>query len=168
MANWASSSLTDAVPGQTDLMSVTLRRDYRLAVPAEVRRAVAWLKEAPKRDVVFELNEPGRVRVLDAEVALPRILEAMQADPADSDDLRLIYSRGKFIRDRLDLSDPVVPHLGILADVQQEAGTGVFVRAHGGQVDIWSDAYRSAEIARARTRQESVMAALRGEELTGH
>jgi hypothetical protein len=143
-------------------MSVSLKRDYRLAVPADVRRAVDWLKDAPKREVVFELNEAGRVRVLDAETALPRILEAAEASPEDRDDLRLIYSRGNFIRDRLDLSDPVVPHLGILAEVGQEAGATVFVRAHGGAVEIWSDAFRAAQVASARGRQEGLMDALKG------
>ncbi len=145
-------------------MSVSLKRDYRLAVPADVRRAVDWLKDAPKREVVFELNEAGRVRVLEAETALPRILEAAEASPEDRDDLRLIYSRGNFIRDRLDLSDPVVPHLGILADVGQEAGVTVFVRAHEGAVEIWSDAFRAAQLARAIGRQESLMETLRREE----
>jgi len=142
-------------------MSVSLKRDYRLAVPADVRRAVDWLKDAPKREVVFELNEAGRVRVLDAETALPRILEAAEASPEDRDDLRLIYSRGNFIRDRLDLSDPVVPHLGILADVGEEAGATAFVRAYAGVVEIWSDAFRASQLARARERQESLMQALK-------
>jgi hypothetical protein len=164
MPNWSRSSIFDARPGSTDLMSVSLKRDYRLAVPADVRRAVDWLKDAPKREVVFELNEAGRVRVLEAETALPRILEAAEASPEDRDDLRLIYSRGNFIRDRLDLSDPVVPHLGILADVGQEAGVTVFVRAHEGAVEIWSDAFRAAQLARAIGRQESLMETLRREE----
>jgi hypothetical protein len=164
MPNWSRSSIFDASPGSTDLMSVSLKRDYRLAVPADVRRAVDWLKDAPKREVVFELNEAGRVRVLEAETALPRILEAAEASPEDRDDLRLIYSRGNFIRDRLDLSDPVVPHLGILADVGQEAGVTVFVRAHEGAVEIWSDAFRAAQLARAIGRQESLMETLRREE----
>jgi hypothetical protein len=161
MPNWSRSSIFDAVPGSTDLMSVSLKRDYRLAVPVDVRRAVDWLKDAPKREVVFELNEAGRVRVLEAGTALPRILEAAEASPEDGEDLRLIYSRGSFIRDRLDLSDPVVPHLGILAEVGQEAGATVFVRAYGGAVEIWSDAFRTAQVARAIGRQESVMEALR-------
>lgn len=162
MPNWSRSSLFDASAGSTDLLSVTLRRDYRLAVPAEVRRAVDWLKDAPKREVVFELNEAGRVRVLDAETALPRILEAAETSPEDREDLRLIYSRGNFIRDRLDLSDPVVPHLGILADVGTEAGATVFVRAYAGAVEIWSDAFRAAQVASARIRQEGVIEALTG------
>lgn len=162
MPNWSRSSIFDAGPGSTDLMSVSLKRDYRLAVPADVRRAVDWLKDAPKREVVFELNEAGRVRVLDAETALPRILEAAEASPEDKNDLRLIYSRGNFIRDRLDLSDPVVPHLGILAEVGKEAGATVFVRAYGGAVEIWSDAFRAAQVASARGRQEGLMDALKG------
>jgi hypothetical protein len=143
-------------------MSVSLKRDYRLAVPADVRRAVDWLKDAPKREVVFELNEAGRVRVLEAETALPRILEAAEASPEDREDLRLIYSRGNFIRDRLDLSDPVVPHLGILAEVDQEAGATVFVRAYAGAVEIWSDAFRAAQVASARGRQEGLKDELKG------
>jgi hypothetical protein len=161
MPNWSRSSLFDASAGSTDLLSVTLRRDYRLAVPADVRRAVDWMKDAPKREVLFELNEAGRVRVLEAETTLPRVLEAAEASPEDREDLRLIFSRGNFIRDRLDLSDPVVPHLGILAEVSQEAGATVFVRAYGGAVEIWSDAFRTARVARAIGRQESVMEALR-------
>ena len=161
MPNWSRSSIFDAGPGSADLMSVSLKRDYRLAVPADVRRAVDWLKDAPKREVVFELNEAGRVRVLEAETTLPRILEAAEASPEDREDLRLIYSRGNFIRDRLDLSDPVVPHLGILADVGEEAGATVFVRAYAGVVEIWSDAFRASQLARARERQESLMEALK-------
>ncbi len=164
MANWAKSSILDTSPGSTDLMSVTLKRDYRLAVPAEVRRAVSWLKETPaKLDVLFELNEVGRVRVLDLAAALPRLQEAMAASPEDMEDLRLIYSRGSFIRDRLDLSDPVVPHLGVLAEVGHEAGATVFVRAYAGDIEIWSDAFRAAQVARARDRQESLIASLRTE-----
>ena len=161
MPNWSRSSLFDASAGSTDLMSVSLKRDYRLAVPADMRRAVDWLKDAPKREVVFELNEAGRVRVLEAETTLPRILEAAEASPEDREDLRLIYSRGNFIRDRLDLSDPVVPHLGILVEVSQEAGATVFVRAYAGVVEIWSDAFRASQLARARERQESLMEALK-------
>lgn len=164
MANWAKSSILDTSPGSTDLMSVTLKRDYRLAVPAEVRRAIGWLKETPaKLDVVFELNEAGRVRVLDLAAALPRLHEAMAASPEDMEDLRLIYSRGSFIRDRLDLSDPVVPHLGVLAEVSQEAGATVFVRAYAGDIEIWSDAFRGAQVERARGRQDSLIASLRTE-----
>lgn len=164
MANWAKSSILDTSPRSTDLISVSLKRDYRLAVPAEVRRAVGWLKEAPaKLDVLFELNEAGRVRVLDLETTLPRIQEAMAASDEDRDDLRLIYSRGSFIRDRLDLSDPVVPHLGMLAEVRQEAGATVFVRASDGDIEIWSDAFRAAQVARAIGRQESLIASLRTE-----
>jgi len=163
MANWSRSSLLESSHGSTDLISVSLKRDYRLAVPADVRRAVAWLKEAPaKLEVVFELNEAGRTRVLESGPALPRILEAMAASPEDMEDLRLIYSRGSFIRDRLDLSDPVVPHLGVLADVGQEAGAAVFVRAYGGDIEIWSDAFRSAQVARALGRQEGLMVSLKG------
>jgi hypothetical protein len=161
MPNWSRSSLFDASAGSTDLMSVSLKRDYRLAVPADVRRAVDWLKDAPKREVVFELNEAGRVRVLEAETTLPRILKAAEASPEDREDLRLIYSRGNFIRDRLDLSDPVVPHLGILVEVSQEEGATVFVRAYAGVVEIWSDAFRASQLARARERQESLMEALK-------
>lgn len=161
MANWAKSSILDSSPGSTDLMSVSLKRDYRLAVPADVRRAVGWLKEAPaKLEVVFELNEAGRVRVLDLAAALPRIEAAMAASPEDMEDLRLIYSRGSFIRDRLDLSDPVVPHLGVLTEVDQEAGAAVFVRAYAGDIEIWSDTYRSAQVARARGRQKGLMDSL--------
>ena len=164
MANWAKSSILDSSPGSTDLMSVTLKRDYRLAVPAEVRRAIGWLKETPaKLDVLFELNEAGRVRVLDLAAALPRLQEAMAASPEDMEDLRLIYSRGSFIRDRLDLSDPVVPHLGVLAEVGQEAGATVFVRAYAGDIEIWSDAFRGAQVERARGRQDSLIASLRTE-----
>lgn len=161
MPNWSRSSLFGADADSTDLISVTLKRDYRLAVPADVRRAVGWLKDAPKKEVVFELNEAGRVRVLEAETALPRILEAADASPEDKEDLRLIYSRGNFIRDRLDLSDPVVPHLGVLADVNAEAGATVFVRAHAGAVEIWSDAFRAVQVARARGRQEGLIDALK-------
>lgn len=163
MANWAKSSLPDSRPDTTDLMSVPLKRDYRLAVPADVRRAVVWLKEGPaKLDVLFELNEPGRVRVLELETALPRILEAMAASEEDRDDLRLIYSRGSFIRDRLDLSDPVAPHLGVLAEVSQETGATVFVRAYAGDIEIWSDAFRSAQVAQAIGRQQGVMDSFKG------
>lgn len=163
MANWAKSSILDTAPGSTDLISVALKRDYRLAVPADVRRAVNWLKEAPARlEVVFELNEAGRVRVLDLAAVLPRIAQAMAASPEDMQDLRLIYSRGSFIRDRLDLSDPVVPHLGVLAEVGQEAGATVFVRADAGNIEIWSDAFRGAQVARARGRQAGLMDALKG------
>ena len=162
MANWAKSSILDTSPGSTDLMSVTLKRDYRLAVPAEVRRAIGWLKETPaKLDVLFELNEAGRVRVLDLAAALPRLQEAMAASPEDMEDLRLIYSRGSFIRDRLDLSDPVVPHLGVLTEVSQEAGATVFVRAYAGDIEIWSDAFRAAQVARAIGRQQGVIDTLR-------
>lgn len=143
-------------------MSVSLKRDYRLAVPADVRRAVDWLKEAPaKIEVLFELNEAGRVRVLESGAALPRILDTVAASPEDLDDLRLIYSRGSFIRDRLDLSDPVVPHLGVLAEVSQEAGTTVFVRAYAGDIEIWSDAFRAAQVARAIARQQDFMSSLK-------
>ena len=162
MPNWSRSSIFDAGPGSTDPLSVSLKRDYRLAVPADVRRAVDWLKDAPKREVLFELNEAGRVRVLEAGTALPRIMETAEASPEDGEDLRLIYSRGSFIRDRLDLSDPVVPHLGILAEVSQEAGATVFVRAFAGAVEIWSDVFRAAQVARARGRQEGLMDALKG------
>ena len=162
MANWAKSSILDSSPGSTDLMSVSLKRDYRLAVPADVRRAVGWLKEAPaKLEVLFELNEAGRVRVLELETTLPRLQEVMAASPEDMEDLRLIYSRGSFIRDRLDLSDPVVPHLGILAEVSQEAGASVFVRAADGDIEIWSDAFRGAQVARAIGRQQGVMGSLK-------
>jgi hypothetical protein len=162
MANWAKSSILDSSPGSTDLMSVSLKRDYRLAVPADVRRAVGWLKEAPaKLEVLFELNEAGRVRVLELETTLPRLQEAMAASPEDMEDLRLIYSRGSFIRDRLDLSDPVVPHLGVLAEVSQEAGASVFVRAADGDIEIWSDAFRGAQVARAIGRQQGVMGSLK-------
>jgi hypothetical protein len=162
MANWARSSILDSSQGSTDLMSVSLKRDYRLAVPADVRRAVGWLKEAPaKLEVLFELNEAGRVRVLDLAAALPRLQEAMAASPEDMEDLRLIYSRGSFIRDRLDLSDPVVPHLGVLAEVSQEAGATVFVRAADGDIEIWSDAFRGAQVARAIGRQQGVMGSLK-------
>lgn len=162
MANWAKSSILDSSPGSTDLMCVSLKRDYRLAVPADVRRAVGWLKEAPARlDVLFELNEAGRVRVLDLAAALPRLQEAMAASPEDMEDLRLIYSRGSFIRDRLDLTDPVVPHLGVLAEASQEAGASVFVRAADGDIEIWSDAFRGAQVARAIGRQQGVMGSLK-------
>jgi hypothetical protein len=162
MANWAKSSILDSSPGSTDLMSVSLKRDYRLAVPADVRRAVGWLKEAPaKLEVLFELNEAGRVRVLELETTLPRLQEVMAASPEDMEDLRLIYSRGSFIRDRLDLSDPVVPHLGVLAEVSQEAGASVFVRAADGDIEIWSDAFRGAQVARAIGRQQGVMGSLK-------
>ncbi|MDP1556111.1 MAG: hypothetical protein Q8L84_11705 [Hyphomonas sp.] len=162
MANWSKSSILESSPDSTDLMSVSLKRDYRLAVPADVRRAVDWLKEGPaKKDVLFELNEAGRIRVLDLDTALPHVREAMEASAEDMDDLRLIYSRGSFIRDRLDLSDPVVPHLGLLAEIGLEAGATVFVRAHAGDIEIWSDAFRAAQVARARGRQESLMEALR-------
>lgn len=162
MANWAKSSILDSSPGSTDLMCVSLKRDYRLAVPADVRRAVGWLKEAPaKLDVLFELNEAGRVRVLDLAAALPRLQEAMAASPEDMEDLRLIYSRGSFIRDRLDLTDPVVPHLGVLAEASQEAGASVFVRAADGDIEIWSDAFRGAQVARAIGRQQGVMGSLK-------
>lgn len=162
MANWAKSSILDSSPGSTDLMCVSLKRDYRLSVPADVRRAVSWLKETPaKLDVLFELNEAGRVRVLDLAAALPRLQEAMAASPEDMEDLRLIYSRGSFIRDRLDLSDPVVPHLGVLAEVSQEAGASVFVRAADGDIEIWSDAFRGAQVARAIGRQKGVMGSLK-------
>jgi hypothetical protein len=162
MANWSKSSILDSSPDSTDLMSVPLKRDYRLAVPAEVRRAVVWLKAAPaKVDVLFELNEAGRVRVLALDTALPRILEAMAASAEDLDDLRLIYSRGSFIRDRLDLSDPVVPHLGVLAEVSQEAGATVFVRGYAGDIEIWSDAFRAAQITRAIARQAGFMSSLK-------
>ena len=162
MANWAKSSILDSSPGSTDLMCVSLKRDYRLAVPADVRRAVSWLKEAPARlEVLFELNEAGRVRVLDLAAALPRLQEAMAASPEDMEDLRLIYSRGSFIRDRLDLSDPVVPHLGVLAEVSQEAGAALFVCAADGDIDIWSDAFRGAQVARAIGRQQGVMGSLK-------
>jgi hypothetical protein len=162
MANWAKSSILDSSPGSTDLMCVSLKRDYRLAVPADVRRAVSWLKEAPARlEVLFELNEAGRVRVLDLAAALPRLQEAMAASPEDMEDLRLIYSRGSFIRDRLDLTDPVVPHLGVLEQVSQEAGASVFVRAADGDIEIWSDAFRGAQVARAIGRQQGVMGSLK-------
>ena len=162
MANWAKSSILDSSPGSTDLMCVSLKRDYRLAVPADVRRAVSWLKEAPARlEVLFELNEAGRVRVLDLAAALPRLQEAMAASPEDMEDLRLIYSRGSFIRDRLDLTDPVVPHLGVLELVSQEAGASVFVRAADGDIEIWSDAFRGAQVARAIGRQQGVMGSLK-------
>jgi hypothetical protein len=162
MANWAKSSILDSSPGSTDLMCVSLKRDYRLAVPADVRRAVSWLKEAPARlEVLFELNEAGRVRVLDLAAALPRLQEAMAASPEDMEDLRLIYSRGSFIRDRLDLSDPVVPHLGVLAEVSQEAGAALFVCAADGDIEIWSDAFRGAQVARAIGRQQGVMGSLK-------
>lgn len=162
MANWAKSSILDSSPGSTDLMCVSLKRDYRLAVPADVRRAVSWLKEAPARlEVLFELNEAGRVRVLELETTLPRLQEAMAASPEDMEDLRLIYSRGSFIRDRLDLTDPVVPHLGVLAEVSQEAGASVFVRAADGDIEIWSDAFRCAQVARAIGRQQGVIGSLK-------
>ena len=162
MANWAKSSILDSSPGSTDLMCVSLKRDYRLAVPADVRRAVGWLKEAPARlEVLFELNEAGRVRVLELETTLTRLQAAMAASPEDMEDLRLIYSRGSFIRDRLDLSDPVVPHLGVLAEVSQEAGATVFVRAYAGDIEIWSDAFRGAQVARAIGRQQGVIDTLR-------
>ena len=162
MANWAKSSILDSSPGSTDLMCVSLKRDYRLAVPADVRRAVSLLKEAPARlEVLFELNEAGRVRVLDLAAALPRLQEAMAASPEDMEDLRLIYSRGSFILDRLDLTDPVVPHLGVLEQVSQEAGASVFVRAADGDIEIWSDAFRGAQVARAIGRQQGVMGSLK-------
>ena len=162
MANWAKSSILDSSPGSTDLMCVSLKRDYRLAVPADVRRAVGWLKEATARlEVLFELNEAGRVRVLELATTLPRLQEAMAASPEDMEDLRLIYSRGSFIRDRLDLTDPVVPHLGVLEQVSQEAGASVFVRAADGDIEIWSDAFSGAQVARAIGRQQGVMGSLK-------
>jgi hypothetical protein len=85
----------------------------------------------------------------------------MAASTEDMEDLRLIYSRGSFIRDRLDLSDPVVPHLGVLAEVSQEAGATVFVRAADGDIEIWSDAFRGAQVARAIGRQQGVMGSLK-------
>ena len=59
------------------------------------------------------------------------------------------------------VSDPVVPHLGVLAEVGQEAGATVFVRAYAGDIEIWSDAFRAAQVARAAERQKGLMDTLR-------
>jgi hypothetical protein len=55
----------------------------------------------------------------------------------------------------------VVPHLGVLAEVSQEAGATVFVRAYAGDIEIWSDAFRGAQVARAIGRQQGVIDTLR-------
>jgi hypothetical protein len=162
MANQSKSSIFEPAPGVTDPVPVPLRRDYRLAVPAEVRRAVAWLAQGAKsQEVVFELSEPGRVRVIEAALALPRIREAANASPEDAEDLRLIYSTGAFIRDRLDLSDLVPPHLGILRELGQDDAAALFVRAFGGDIEIWSPEFWAAEVARAAKRQSGLMESLK-------
>jgi hypothetical protein len=78
-----------------------------------------------------------------------------------AEDLRLIYSRGSFIRDRLDLSDPVVPHLGILHEIGREEMVVMFVRAYAGDIEIWSKGFHDEQLALAQERQRDVIESLR-------
>jgi hypothetical protein len=162
MPNWSRSSLFKPGPGDTGPVPVYLKRDYRLPLPVEVRRAVEWLaKGSEKQDVLFELAEPGRVRVIEEAAALPPLQAAMAESAQAAEDLRLIYSRGSFIRDRLDLSDPVVPHLGVTHEIGREETLVLFVRACAGDIEIWSKAFHDEQLALAQERQRDVMESLR-------
>jgi hypothetical protein len=162
MPNWSRSSLFEPVPGDTGPVPVYLKRDYRLPLPVEVRRAVEWLATgSEKQEVLFELADPGRVRVIEAGAALPLLQAAMAESARTAEDLRLIYSRGSFIRDRLDLSDPVVPHLGILHEIGREEMVVMFVRAYAGDIEIWSKGFHDEQLALAQERQRDVIESLR-------
>lgn len=162
MPNWSRSSLFEPGPGDTGPVPVYLKRDYRLPLPVELRRAVEWLATgSEKQDVLFELAEPGRVRVIEAAAALPPLQAAMAENVQTAEDLRLIYSRGSFIRDRLDLSDPTVPHLGIRHEIGRDETIVVFVRAFAGDIEIWSKAFHDEQLALAQERQRDMVESLR-------
>ena len=156
MANWPKSSTFEAREGLSDPVPVVLTHDRRITLPADVRRALDWLRTDTKsQEILFELCEPGRVVAVDAVAHMSRLEEVAQAEPDEEGDLRLIFSRGTFIRDRLNVSDRVGPHL--LGGPVPETGIEAWICARRSKIEIWSAGHFAQRLSNARIRQAGLL-----------
>ena len=156
MANWPKSSIFEPREGFADPAPVVLTQDRRITLPSDVRRALPWLRTDTKsQEIVFELCEPGRVVAADAETLLPHLLEIAGAEPEEEDDLRLVFSRGTFIRDRLNVSDRIGPHLA--GAIIPESGVNAWVCARRSKIEIWSFEHYAQRLSSARGRQAPII-----------
>lgn len=160
MANIRKSDPLPSTSGRAAPIRTTLMESDRVTVPANIRDSVDWLdKKFPTLDVLYELNEPGRACVLrSTEEVMSALNAAAGESTTDADDLSLIYSRGKFVKDRLDLSAAVLAHLGFGPDAGKEE---VFVLVRSGVIEIWSAAFWRLQVTEATRRQRNVKEALR-------
>lgn len=145
MANWPTGSFGPPREGVTALFSCTLNGERRLSVPVEVREAVSWLsKGTAKQDVLFLLAEPGRVIVLEADAHMADLLAGMEESETEAERVRLLYSRGSFVRDRLIVTDRVAPHL--VGHPVGPEDIKLHIRAYEGNIEIWSQTYWTARV----------------------
>lgn len=150
MGRTASHRIADIAPGALhwDVAEIAgeSARGREVPVPVDVRRALEWLPERGRLDVVFELAEPGRVIGHDGAALMESLGRRMQNHPALDEAARLALSQGRFAEDRLALTPPVIWHL--------LAGAGppgrIAVLARRGKLELWSFAHAQRQIAEAQ------------------
>ncbi len=121
-------------------------RGREVPVPVDVRRALEWLPERGRCDVVFELAEPGRVIGHNGTELMGTLGRRMQNHPALDEAARLALSKGKFNEDRLALTPPAIWHL-----LEGAAPPGrIAVLARRGKLELWSYSHTQKRITEAQ------------------
>ncbi len=121
-------------------------RGREVPVPVDVRRALGWLPERGRCELVFDLAGPGRVIGHPGAELMGKLERRMRNHPALDEAARLALSKGKFTEDRLSLPPPAIWHL---LDGATPPGR-IAIVARRGKLELWSFAYMQKMIAEAQ------------------